>query len=203
MRECGFGSEAVWDCHGTWVIYHWVLERLAAHAGIEFDMPEIIEADTAKGIAVVVVCGRILLSTRVDAAWSIGEAHVGKNYKIHGNMQPYPWAMAEKRAKDRVILKLLGLQGEVWSEEEADDFKRDQVEGKVTMAKKAFNEFCGDIDACSDMDSLEILLDQSKNLMERFEVVIPEYVHGGGDVPSLAERIHNKRKELDADSINT
>ena len=31
--------------------------------------------------------------------------------------------MAEKRAKDRVILKLVGLHGDVYSEEEADDFK--------------------------------------------------------------------------------
>lgn len=31
--------------------------------------------------------------------------------------------MAEKRAKDRVILKLVGLHGYVYSEEESDDFK--------------------------------------------------------------------------------
>ena len=35
----------------------------------------------------------------------------------------YPVAMAEKRAKDRVILKLAGLSGHVYSEEEADEFK--------------------------------------------------------------------------------
>jgi hypothetical protein len=35
----------------------------------------------------------------------------------------YPYAMAEKRAKDRVILKLAGLYGS-HSEEEADDFKQ-------------------------------------------------------------------------------
>jgi hypothetical protein len=32
--------------------------------------------------------------------------------------------MAEKRAKDRVILKLLAVHGDIYSEEEADDFKR-------------------------------------------------------------------------------
>ena len=32
--------------------------------------------------------------------------------------------MAEKRAKDRVILKLVGLHGYAYSEEEADDFKK-------------------------------------------------------------------------------
>jgi hypothetical protein len=33
--------------------------------------------------------------------------------------------MAEKRAKDRVILKLIGLHGLAYSEEEADDFKQE------------------------------------------------------------------------------
>jgi hypothetical protein len=35
-------------------------------------------------------------------------------------MAPYVWAMAEKRAKDRVILKLAGLYG-VYSDEEISD----------------------------------------------------------------------------------
>jgi hypothetical protein len=35
-----------------------------------------------------------------------------------------PIAMAEKRSKDRVILKLLAVHGDLYSEEEADDFKR-------------------------------------------------------------------------------
>ncbi len=39
------------------------------------------------------------------------------------NSNGYPVAMAEKRAKDRVILKLVGLHGDVYSEDEADEFK--------------------------------------------------------------------------------
>jgi hypothetical protein len=42
---------------------------------------------------------------------------------VSGKMAAYPFAMAEKRAKDRVILKLIALHGLVYSEEEADDFK--------------------------------------------------------------------------------
>ena len=40
----------------------------------------------------------------------------------------YPYAMAEKRAKDRVILKLLDIHGEVYSQEEADDFDDNRSE---------------------------------------------------------------------------
>ena len=35
--------------------------------------------------------------------------------------------MAEKRAKDRVILKLAGIHGYIYSEEEADEFKEKKV----------------------------------------------------------------------------
>jgi len=45
--------------------------------------------------------------------------------------------MAEKRAKDRVILKLLGVAGDMYSEEEADEFKRlnEQQETELEIRK--------------------------------------------------------------------
>lgn len=57
--------------------------------------------------------------------WATGEA------APYNNKNNYPFAMAEKRAKDRVILKLVGLHGDVYSEEEADELK----EGKPTPKK--------------------------------------------------------------------
>jgi hypothetical protein len=56
--------------------------------------------------------------------WSIGEALIGVNYRVSGKQAAYVYAMAEKRAKDRVILKLIELHGYVYSEEEADEFKQ-------------------------------------------------------------------------------
>lgn len=113
LKSFGFGPDACWDCHGTWVVYHKVLEQIAAKASIVFDAPQIIEANSAAGIVAVCVTGR-----RGDKSeWSFGEA-APKN-----NKTAYPYAMSEKRAKDRVILKLIGLHGLAYSEEEADDFK--------------------------------------------------------------------------------
>ena len=105
--------EACWDCHGTWVIYHRYLERIADKAGITFDTPQFVHTDVKAKEAVLLVTGHM----GDKSAWSIGEA---TNYN---NKNPYPFAMAEKRGKDRVILKLAGLSGHVYSEEEADDFK--------------------------------------------------------------------------------
>lgn len=107
--------EAAWDCHGTWVVYHKAIERIAAKAGIRFDMPEIIEARSADKIVAIVARG--FMGDRSE--WSFGEA------APNNNKNAYPYAMAEKRAKDRVVLKLVGLHGLAYSEEEADDFKSD------------------------------------------------------------------------------
>lgn len=105
---------AVWDCHGTTVIYHKDVEIVAAAAGIKFDQPIVLEANGKdKCVALAVTAW---LGERSD--WSIGEASPANN------KNGYPYAMAEKRARDRVVIKLLGLSGYVYSEDESDDFKQ-------------------------------------------------------------------------------
>jgi hypothetical protein len=108
----------VWRVQGTAVIYHKALERIAACAKIQFDAPTIVRAERDE--AVILVTGR--MGERME--WSIGEALIGTNYRVSGKQAAYVYAMAEKRAKDRVILKLIELHGYVYSEEEADEFKQ-------------------------------------------------------------------------------
>src|ERR687898_3059903 len=108
----------VWRVQGTAVVYHKTLERIAAQANVVFDEPKIIRAERDE--AVIQVTGRI--GERIE--WSIGEALIGVNYRVSGKQAAYVYAMAEKRAKDRVILKLVELHGLVYSEEEADEFQR-------------------------------------------------------------------------------
>jgi len=112
LKSYGYGAEACWDCHGTWVIYHKVLEQIAVRAGIKLDPPVMIEADGKGKIVALCVMGHL----KDMSIWSIGEAAPGNNKNA------YPYAMAEKRAIDRVILKLIGLHGLAYSEEEADSF---------------------------------------------------------------------------------
>lgn len=126
----------VWRVQGTAVIYHKTLERIAAMAKIKFDEPKIIRAERDE--AVIQVTGRLIeevenpasasglavrLLPRERVEWSLGEALIGVNYRVSGKQAAYVYAMAEKRAKDRVILKLIELSGLVYSEEEADDFR--------------------------------------------------------------------------------
>lgn len=122
MEKHSIDSDEVWEVHGnSWCIKHKALERAGAAAGITWDRPQMIETDSASGIVALCAFGK--LGDRED--WSIGEA-APKN-----NKNAYPYAMAEKRAKDRVILKLLNTHGYLYSEAE---FEAD--EKPTTLAKK-------------------------------------------------------------------
>jgi hypothetical protein len=119
LKEIGETAKtSTWDCHGTRVILHKALEKIAAKKGIEFYEPVHLVTDPANKQVVIQVTGIMQdAKGQLKKEWSIGE--VAPNNCKNG----YPFAMAEKRAKDRVILKLAGLHGYVYSEDEAEDFK--------------------------------------------------------------------------------
>lgn len=135
---------AVWDCHGTLVIYHKAVEVIAASAGIKFMKPEIIVSDQATKHVAILVTGVLGEDT---FEWSIGEA------APYNNKNGYPFAMAEKRAKDRVVLKLLGLHGEIYSEDEADDFKNSAPEEVVP--DEDIEEILNSFADCNSVDDLQ------------------------------------------------
>lgn len=118
FREHGvdLAADDVWTVQRATVVRHKALERLAAAARVVWLPPSVVFAD-ATGAALLV---QGTLEDRLE--WSVGEARIGTNYQVSGKQAAYPWAMAEKRGKDRVILKLVGLHG-FYSEEEADEFK--------------------------------------------------------------------------------
>jgi hypothetical protein len=95
-----------WPCHGKPVILHSACEKVAIKDGIKSLDLEIIEINSEKRIAVIKCSGKLKDRTEV----SFGESNP-KN-----TMSAYPVAMAEKRAKDRVILKLVGMGGLIYSE---------------------------------------------------------------------------------------
>lgn len=112
-KEYGLQASDFWELpqkKGTWLAKHSALETAAAKAKIEFWQPTVIEAHSETKCVSIIVTGK--LADREE--WSIGEASPANNKNA------YPYAMAEKRGKDRVILKLLGIHGLVYSEEEMD-----------------------------------------------------------------------------------
>ena len=128
----------VWRVQGTAVIYHKALERIAVQARIRFDAPVIVRAERDE--AVILVTGHMPGPNGERTEWSIGEALIGVNYRVSGKQAAYVFAMAEKRAKDRVILKLAGLHGLLYSEDEADEFKASRPDLQPARSQAARTE---------------------------------------------------------------
>lgn len=139
--------DGIWEVQGTPVVKHKDVERLGAKLKIRWDEPKYIRAERDE--AVIEVKGRMGTGPEERMEWSIGEARivkdgeVGGNYKVSGKQAGYVYAMAEKRAKDRVILKLADLHGDVYSEDEADDFKDESKKTPVERSTPK-NEDRGD-----------------------------------------------------------
>ena len=113
---------ALWDCHGTWVIYHKYVELIGMKAGVTLDVPTMIHSDPVSKHVVILVSGSM---GDKASAWSFGEA------SPYNNKNAYPFAMAEKRAKDRVILKLVGLGGHLYTEQDAAEIKDGKIQWEV------------------------------------------------------------------------
>jgi len=177
--------EAIWNCHGVWVAYHRALEVIARRAEIRFDPPLPLETNGEKKCAAICVTGHM----NGTSEWSIGEAAPGNNKNA------YPYAMAEKRAKDRVILKLIGLHGRVYSEEEADNFGMG-----VTKLKDAAREFAENVKACETSRDLDDLVHTNQNMLDQLEHDLPTWFYGNdkeirGAQGTIADRLEELKKQ--------
>ena len=115
-------NDAIWlhKQSKQWIAKHRTLEIIAAKAKITFKSPQVVESDVANKVCVLCVEG------------SMGEASPANC------MNAYPAAMAEKRGKDRVILKLLGLHGYVYSDIEIEEEKeKPEVKKVAPVVKKS------------------------------------------------------------------
>jgi len=131
MAKYKIVSDEVWEVHGsTWVVKHKALERVAVEVGIVFERPSVIACDMATKS--MIVCTFAKLGDRTE--WSFGEASPA-NCK-----NAYFAAMAEKRSRDRVILKLLATHGDLYSEAEADEFEQPRQNPHVTRAHDVMPE---------------------------------------------------------------
>lgn len=146
-------TDEIWEVHGnSWCIKHKALERAGAAAGIIWDRPAMIETDSASGIVAICVFGK--LGERVE--WSIGEA-APKN-----NKNAYCYAMAEKRGKDRVILKLLNTHGYLYSESEFDAEEKMATLPKKD-AKDVYEKLQREIQACQSREQLKTWMKANKD----------------------------------------
>lgn len=116
-KEYDLAADDFWKIkqNGQWVCKHAALEVISVKAEIKWFPPQILEMDAVKLVTSMIVTGK--MGDRLE--WSTGETNP-TNYSVTGRQPAYPWAMSEKRAKDRVILKLVGIHGLVYSDAEGD-----------------------------------------------------------------------------------
>lgn len=192
----------VWRVQGTAVIYHKALERIAVQARIRFDAPVIVRAERDE--AVILVTGHMPGPNGDRTEWSIGEALIGVNYRVSGKQAAYVFAMAEKRAKDRVILKLAGLHGLLYSEDEADEFKptletrqqtrRDAGEPPVADEMPARRDPANDDGSPQSIESrLNSLIDQAKSINAVTDLMLAPDTQS--DLSCLAPGIRDEVRE--------
>jgi hypothetical protein len=110
MAKYAIDKSEIWQLPGgrSYAVKHSAVERIAAQEGVVFDLPQIVEGSSADKM--VVLMGTAKLGNRVE--WSFGEAAPANNKNA------YPWAMAEKRLKDRLTLKLIEAHGLLYSDDE-------------------------------------------------------------------------------------
>ena len=179
LKACGLTrKQACWEVrNGLWAVKHFACERIAARKGIVFDEPKPLMV--AADFVALCVTGRL----GDLAEWSVGEASetTTKN--------KYYCAMAEKRAKDRVILKLIGVHGQVYAEDEADDFTeqgraRDELDAKVAQLTKAGKSLMAHVEFVRDNWDTVV---QIKEAIAENDVMYANQLH---------EDFSNEEKEL-------
>ena len=95
-----------WDCHGTPIIKHYALLQVALTNKITFGKPDVLDIDLKNRIC----CIGILAKMSNKEEYDLGEACP------ENCTNAYTTAMAIKRAKDRAVIKVLGLYGKVYSD---------------------------------------------------------------------------------------
>jgi len=146
LTELKFNKkDCLWEKHGATCMKHRYIEIAGTHKKVSIDSLEEVEKNSEMGV-VAIKCYASLGNKKVI---TYGEASP-KN-----NKNSYPYAMAEKRAIDRAILKLIGLHGFVYSEDEVDSpiddvlfqtTKKEIVENKKPTKQNSYADKLSEIE---------------------------------------------------------
>ena len=182
------GSEATWDCHGTPVVLHKYIEIIGAKLNVSIDSLDVIEANARDGI----VSMKCVASIKDRQVISYGECSP-KN-----NKNAYPYAMAEKRAVDRCILKLANLHGFVYSENEVDDkepsSKPKTAEKKLISIEPTVQQFMDEMNHKQSYTEFKTTVKKYAGAMIIAKKENPELYQEANTKYELIKSNHNRKK---------
>jgi len=160
LQELKFNpSECLWEKHGATCMKHRYIEIAGQEKGVVIESLDEVEKNSAEGV-VAIKCTASLGKLKVI---TYGEA-TPKN-----NKNGYPYAMAEKRAIDRAILKLIGIHGFVYSDDEVDD-KFENVEVKKTETKEKPKKKIDDLYITTALDKIKNNKEKKDSTVLRSEI---------------------------------
>jgi len=126
QEKYGLSKDDFWELkrggRSIWIVYHDAIERIGVIENIVIEKPDWF----AKGVHPSNTWACTVSGYKASDAdnparhvWTTGEA------SENNTKQAYPIAIAEKRAKDRLILKLINAyEYGIYSDAEADNFKK-------------------------------------------------------------------------------
>ena len=128
------GEIDLWKCHNSWILTHDAITKIATIEKIKLSKIESIYQSETSCRFLVTMVREDDDQNVVDSITSVGEADKS-NCK-----QNYLSCMAEKRGIDRCVLKLINAyEYGVYSEVEADDFKKNKPVKSKTYYSEEFN----------------------------------------------------------------
>ena len=117
------GKVDVWKCHDNWILTHDACTKIALIENIKLSKIESIYQTENICRFLVTMVKEDKDGNVINSVTSVGEATFPKDCKI-----TYISSMSEKRGIDRCVLKLINAyQYGIYSEVEADDFKKQEV----------------------------------------------------------------------------
>jgi len=160
LQELKFNpNECLWEKHGATCMKHRYIEIAGQEKGVVIESLDEVEKNSAEGV-VAIKCTASLGKSKVI---TYGEA-TPKN-----NKNGYPYAMAEKRAIDRAILKLIGIHGFVYSDDEVDD-KFENVKVKKTETKEQPKKKIDDLYITTALDKIKNNKEKKDSVVLRSEM---------------------------------
>lgn len=159
MQRYGVLADEIWSVRsGAYAIKHKAIERVAAAEHVEIERLNVFHYNPIEKTAAVIVSAKL----KDRYVTTTGEAAPGNNKNA------YPLAMAEKRAVDRAVLKLLNTHGALFSESEADEFGDPGNGNKGTLLKSSqyarseYQKLLTAIHNCTTRDMLDQFSDAYK-----------------------------------------
>jgi len=180
----GLTKDHFWQSHGKWIISHDACELIAEQEGIVFHDPQVFVQDHQH----VAFIGSATKDKKT--IWTTGEAAPDNCFNKH------VFAMAEKRLKDRLILKLIGVYHlGVYSAAEADDFAKGyQTEEDQFVERQENKRSASATDKQKDFLS-ELL--SSSHLTDEYKTNCLDFVNNGISVKQASEMIDETRIRIE------